>query len=264
MGTRSRHPRDEPARLAPRRPRRSQLASEAISAASSTGRNGCWRPGLRCDGRMEAAFGRRARRLPRSTADRRRDMERARGWALSQAVAALSYYSLRTTPACATAKAGSSWCCQRRTGDPDDGRVEVDKTLFSGRRAITARAPYPAELRPPGRTGLTAGDDCSTGCTAKCARSRTAVRGGRWPATPTRMIAEAREEARRQGQPNARRVNARAGSRPRLRVFRTARSPSRPLTEREHVAATARDARAERRRVHVDVKMLGVPARTSS
>jgi hypothetical protein len=43
---------------------------------------------------MEAAFGCRARRVSRGAVDRRRDWgERGRGWALSQAVAILAYYT---------------------------------------------------------------------------------------------------------------------------------------------------------------------------
>ncbi|MDQ3381711.1 MAG: class I SAM-dependent methyltransferase [Actinomycetota bacterium] len=77
------------------------------------------------------------------------------------------------------------------------------------------------------------------------------------------MIAEAREEARRQGRLNARWVNARAEQLPLdLGVFRTAAfAQSFHWMDRERVAATVFDMlEPEGAWVHVDVKTLGVPA----
>ena len=69
-------PWDGAARLAPRRPRRPQLArpGRAHQRRDRLGHDGRRRPGVRRDGRMEAAFACRARCVSRGSPDGRRDL----------------------------------------------------------------------------------------------------------------------------------------------------------------------------------------------
>src|SRR6266511_4152281 len=79
-----------PTRMDPRRPRLSKPAGRTGPAQRRdrlrVSRRG--RPRMRRDGRVEDPLRGHARHLP----------DRARGWALSQALGALSYYALETNP----------------------------------------------------------------------------------------------------------------------------------------------------------------------
>jgi Methyltransferase domain len=151
-----------------------------------------------------------------------------------------------------------------------DAEWKWDKTLFSGsaRYYRKGRFPYPAELTTAFREEL--GLDgrgrlldvgCGTGEVALLLAPLYEEVVGLDP--DEEMIGEAREETRRQGQRNARWVNARAEQLPLdLGVFRTATfAQSFHWMEREHVAATVFEMLEPNGAwVHVDVKTLGVPA----
>jgi ubiquinone/menaquinone biosynthesis C-methylase UbiE len=153
----------------------------------------------------------------------------------------------------------------RRPMTPADW--EWDKTLFGGsaRYYREGRLPYPPELATAFReelgldgSGRLLDVGCGTGEIALLlAPLYDEVVG---IDADEEMIAEAREEARRQDQPNTRWVNARAEQLPLdLGVFRTATfAQSFHWMEREHVAATVLEMLEPNGAwVHVDVKTLG-------
>jgi SAM-dependent methyltransferase len=147
---------------------------------------------------------------------------------------------------------------------------EWDKTLFGGsaRYYRAGRFPYPPELATAFQeelgldgSGRLLDVGCGTGEIAlRLASLYEEVVG---LDADEEMIAEAREEARRQGQPNTRWVNARSEQLPLdLGIFRTATfAQSFHWMEREHVAATVFEMlEPSGAWVHVDVKTLPVPA----
>lgn len=156
------------------------------------------------------------------------------------------------------------------TGGADDAEWEWDKTLFGGsaRYYRAGRFPYPPELARAFQeelgldgSGRLLDVGCGTGEIALfLAPLYVEVVG---LDADEEMIAEAREEARRQGRRDTRWVNARAEQLPLdLGVFRTATfAQSFHWMDREHVAATVFEMLEPNGAwVHVDIRTLPVAA----